>query len=71
MHLHLLRQPMSAMLPVARPRPVLSAIMLQAITIVAGQEQITKALASLVVAPPSSATEQAGLLQPQPLFALR
>ena len=69
MHLHLLRQPMPATLPVARP--VLSAIMLQAITIVAGQEQITKALASLVVAPPSSATEQAGLLQPQPLFTLR
>ena len=71
MHLHLLQLPVLL---------VASAIMLQAIAIVAGLEQIllllmmpktTKALPTLVLVPPSSAAEQAEVRQPQPPFALR
>ena len=71
MRLHLLQLPML---------PVASVIMLQAIAIVAGLEQIllllmmpktTKALPALVVVQPSWATEQAGFQQQQPLFTLR
>ena len=71
MRLHLLQLPML---------PVASVIMLQAIAIVAGLEQIllllmmpktTKALPALVVVQPSWATEQAALRQLQPPFTLR